>query len=162
LSERYPPSDCSTFEHEFTGNLEKWKVAAINEYQTNKKILEKGEVTIYTGPLQCFCDHQDKAGVKDGFIYNLKNIKGVDIVNAPICKVLNEDLDNITKLTFAVTIVIIVVNIILEMVVHNLVEWVGQDTISNQRAFTVKCLVVTEFFNTSIILLLVNGNLTEH
>jgi len=65
------------------------------------------------------------------------------IVDAPICKDLKDDLDNIFQITIGVTVVIIVVNMILEMVVSSLVEWVGQDTISNQRAFTVKCLVIT-------------------
>ena len=79
-----------------------------------------------------------------------------------MCKEYNSELGKILWLTLAVTVVIVIVNIVLEIVVHNLVEWVGQDTIGNQRAFIVQCLVVTQFFNTSIILLLVNGNLTEH
>jgi len=65
LTERYPPTDCDSFETEYAGNFDKWKVAAISEYNTNKKILAKGNDCHYSGPLQCFCAHQDKADVKD-------------------------------------------------------------------------------------------------
>lgn len=46
--------------------------------------------------------------------------------------------------------------------VYRLVKWVGQDTVSAQRAFSVQCMVATEFFNTSLIILMVNANTSEH
>jgi len=49
--------ECESFEKEYTGNFDKWKVAAISEYSTNRKILDKGSDSIYDGPLQCFCEH---------------------------------------------------------------------------------------------------------
>jgi len=131
LTERYPPVECDAYEHEYK-DLEKWKIAAIGEYTSNKDMLEKeGGNPIYSGPMQCFCMHQEEAGISDDEIYHLKDSNGTVVVNAPICRHYADDLGAILWLTIAVTVVIVVVNIILEMVVHNLVEWVGQDTISN-------------------------------
>jgi hypothetical protein len=70
-------------------------------------------------------------------MYTLKNANGTVLVNSPMCKEYAHDLSSILWLNLAVTIVIVVVNMILEIVVHNLVEWVGHDTIGNQRSFIV-------------------------
>lgn len=138
LTERYPPSECDSYEREFKNDLLKWEIAAMGEYSSNKDILEKeGGNPIYSGPMQCFCVHQEEAGIDDNINYFMKNDNGTVLVDAPICREYRHDLDSILWLTIGVTVVIIVVNLILEMVVHYLVEWVGVDTISNQRAFVV-------------------------
>jgi len=46
-------------------------------------------------------------------------------------------------IVYAATIIIIVVNMILEYVVNGLVEWVGYDTKTDKRLFTIKCMVPT-------------------
>lgn len=46
-----------------------WKKDAINEYRMNTAIEEKGEVALYTGPMQCFCVAEKKLGHRKSEIY---------------------------------------------------------------------------------------------
>lgn len=43
-----------------------------------------------------------------------------------------------------------------------LVSWIGEDTVSQQKATVVKGAFLGQFFNTGFIILIVNANLTEH
>ena len=62
----------------------------------------------------------------------------------------------------SVALVIVVVNLILKSVIILLVNWVGQDTWSKQLSSITNGVFVAQFFNTGILLLLVNANLSEH
>lgn len=48
------------------------------------------------------------------------------------------------------------------MVIINLVKWVGEDTNSEQLSSITRAIFIAQFFNTGIILLLVQANLSEH
>ena len=48
------------------------------------------------------------------------------------------------------------------MVIIGLVKWVGEDTNSEQLSSITTAIFAAQFFNTAIILLLVQANLTEH
>lgn len=58
--------------------------------------------------------------------------------------------------------VIVVVNLILKMVTIKGIEWVGEDTNSEQLTSITNGVFIAQFFNTGILILLVNGNMTEH
>lgn len=62
----------------------------------------------------------------------------------------------------SVALVIVVVNIILKTVIILLVNWVGQDTWSKQLSSITNGVFIAQFFNTGILLLIVNANLSEH
>ena len=53
-------------------------------------------------------------------------------------------------------------NLVLKKVIISLVEWVGEPTESAQKALITKGVLFAQFFNTGILILLVNANLSEH
>lgn len=57
---------------------------------------------------------------------------------------------------------IIGVNTILKIVIIKLIQWIGEDTYSLQLTSITNKVFVAQFFNTGILLLLVNANLSEH
>jgi len=65
-------------------------------------------------------------------------------------------------LGFAITFVIIAFNTILKIIIIKLITWVGEDTYSQRFASVTNGVFVAQFFNTGLLLLLVNANLTEH
>ena len=62
----------------------------------------------------------------------------------------------------SIAFIIIGVNIILKLVTIKLVEWVGEDTESAQKALITKAVFIAQFFNTGFLILIVNANLKEH
>ena len=62
----------------------------------------------------------------------------------------------------AISFIIIIVNTILKMVTIRLVEFIQEDTLSEQLSSVTIYVFVAQFFNTAFILLLVNANLSEH
>ena len=57
---------------------------------------------------------------------------------------------------------IVIVNTILKLVTIKGIEWVGEDTNSEQLTSITNGVFIAQFFNTGILILLVNGNMTEH
>lgn len=53
-------------------------------------------------------------------------------------------------------------NTILKIVTIKLVEFIQEDTLSEQLSSVTIYVFVAQFFNTAFILLLVNANLSEH
>ena len=62
----------------------------------------------------------------------------------------------------SIAFAIIAINLVLKIVIIKSITWVGEDTNSEQLASITNGVFVAQFFNTGILLLLVNGNLTEH
>jgi len=58
--------------------------------------------------------------------------------------------------------VIIGFNIILKNIIIAAIKWVGEDTNSEQLSSITNGVFVAQFFNTGILLLLINGNMSEH
>jgi hypothetical protein len=56
---------------------------------------------------------------------------------------------------------IIVINYVLRLIIIKLIAYIGQDTESAQTKLVTNGVFLVQFFNTGILLLLVNGNLTE-
>jgi len=72
--------------------------------------------------------------------------------------------DKLRSLIFgqSIAFVIIAINIVLKIVIIKGITWVGQDTNSEQLSSITNGVFIAQFFNTGILLLLVNGNLSEH
>ena len=62
----------------------------------------------------------------------------------------------------SISFIIIGVNVVLKLLIIELSIWVGEDTQSEQKASIVNNVFYAQFFNTGFLLLIVNGNLTEH
>ena len=58
--------------------------------------------------------------------------------------------------------IVVAVNTIIKKVVVALVAWIGEDTVSQQKASVVKGAFIGQFFNTGFIILIVNANMMEH
>ena len=58
--------------------------------------------------------------------------------------------------------IIIAVNLVLKMSIIGLITWIGEDTVSEQLASITNGVFYAQFFNTGILLLIVNANMTEH
>lgn len=57
---------------------------------------------------------------------------------------------------------IIGVNAILKILIIKLIIWIGEDTFSKRLTSITNMVFAAQFFNTGILLLLVNANLSEH
>ena len=62
----------------------------------------------------------------------------------------------------SISFIIIGVNVILKTSIISLITWVGEDTVSEQLSSITNGVFYAQFFNTGILILLVNANLTEH
>ena len=62
----------------------------------------------------------------------------------------------------SITIVIIVVNTILKEIIILMVCWIGEESFSIQLASITNGVFYAQFFNTGLLILLVNANMTEH
>jgi len=111
--------------------------------------------------MQCFCQAENKK--RDPRVpitqeYNKKD----ETTGTPICKVYSSDKLKSTILGQSVSFIIIAVNLILKTVIIKGITWVGEDTNSEQLSSITNGVFLAQFFNTGILLLLVNGNMSEH
>lgn len=63
---------------------------------------------------------------------------------------------------YSISFLIIAINLILKKVIIALITWVGEDTLSEQIASITNGVFYALFFNTGILITLVNANMTEH
>jgi len=78
-----------------------------------------------------------------------------------ICGYYFADARNGKVLSLSITVVIIVFNTILKKIIISLITWVGEDTFSQRLTSITNGVFVAQFFNTGILLVLVNANLGE-
>jgi hypothetical protein len=64
-------------------------------------------------------------------------------------------------LGLSITVIILVTNTILKFISIALVKWIGEDTYSEQLRSITNAIFIAQFFNTGILLLLVNANFNE-
>ena len=62
----------------------------------------------------------------------------------------------------SVSFFIVALNLILKKIIIKLIHWVGEDTLSQQLSSIANYVFAAQFFNTGLLLLLINANLTEH
>lgn len=103
---------------------------SINEFLVNNAIEEKGEVALYTGPMQCFCVAEKRLKHKKDEVYELKDEAGKVVAAEPICLKYRNDKFFSKMLALSITVIIITINTILKQCVVLLVSWIGEDTVS--------------------------------
>lgn len=160
--QKYPKMKCDEYLQEYGNRRNAWIRDSMNEYIINEAIEDKGGVPIYTGPMQCFCKNEKKNKKSKNEEYELKDASGNVTFKEKIC--LNYQNDKLLSklLALSITLIVVVVNVIIKKVVVILVAWIGEDTISQQKASVVKGAFIGQFFNTGFIILIVNANMTEH
>lgn len=161
MKRKYPHQDCREFEQQYESRYDAWRKDAINEYQVMSAIEENEGMTLYTGPLQCFCKAEKKRKESISKEYELTE-HGLIIFNEPICYNVREDKYWSSVLSVSISFIVVGMNIILRYAVMYLVQWVGDDSLSTQKGRMVQALFVAQFFNTGFIILIANANLSEH
>jgi hypothetical protein len=146
------------FEELYDNRAKDWESESVKEWNTN--IRKAGDVrpTYFTGVMQCFCLNEKHNKVpKNKEYFTLKSKVGV-----PVCGNFNKDKLVSKGLGTSVSFVIIAINLVLKKVIIKGVQWVGQDTNSAQLTSITNGVFIAQFFNTGILLLLINGNMSEH
>ena len=62
----------------------------------------------------------------------------------------------------SIAFIIVGVNFVLKIITIKLVEWIGEETTSLEKTSITRGVLFAQFFNTGILILMVNANLTEH
>lgn len=138
MKQKYPKQKCAELNDEYKGRRNAWMRDSINEFLINNAIEEKGEVALYTGPMQCFCVMEKKLKHKKGEVYQLKDADGKVIASEPICKKYRNDQFYSKMLALSITVIVVTINTILKLCVVALVGWIGEDTVSQQKGSVVK------------------------
>lgn len=76
MKQKYPKQNCKEYDDEYKDRRNAWIKDSINEFNINTAIEEKGEVALYTGPMQCFCNAERRNKHKKDEVYTLKNEDG--------------------------------------------------------------------------------------
>lgn len=162
LKSKYPKVSCGPLVEEYKDRREAWMRDSINEFVINEAIEEKGGASLYAGPMQCFCIQEKKTKHKKTEFYELKDSDGKSTFREQICLQYQNDKLFSKILALSVTVIVVAVNTIIKKVVVALVGWIGEDTVSQQKASVVKGAFIGQFFNTGFIILIVNANMREH
>lgn len=112
---------------------------------------------MYTSTMQCFCRQkgQDKNAIHE------VTING-EVKKSAFCKLYFKDKDMSKMLGTSISFIIIGINIILKTVIIKLITAIRHDTYSERLSKITNGVFLAQFFNTGILLLLVNANMTEH
>lgn len=170
LKFKYPIVKCQNIEKDYNvlfgddgstiedADNQRWTNDAFKESMVNRAYEKEGKTTHYQGMMQCFCkfrqtqygdmknaEYTNEEGTKDAF-----------------CKAYSSDQTTSKILGQSVAFVIIAINTVLKIVIIKGITWVGEDTNSEQLASVTNGVFIAQFFNTGILILLVNGNLSEH
>lgn len=151
---KYPIIKCAnTFDKQYSDiNDPNYIKKAVDEFNANVNVTEP-DSPYYTGVMQCFCQAQKKAKAND---------RSTDQQAIDVCKAYNSDVLKSKVYGTSVSMIIVVVNQILKMVIISGITWVGEDTNSEQLSSITNGVFIAQFFNTGLLILLVNGNMTEH
>lgn len=167
LKFKYPQVKCPNVAEDYNvkkdyslsaNDLTRWTDDAMKEFHTNKAYEDANQQTHYQGIMQCFCQYRSKAGDKKAKVYK----SSLDGSEAAICDLYNSDNLKSKILGQSVAFIIIAINTVLRMIIIAGITWVGEDTNSEQLSSITNGVFIAQFFNTGILLLLVNGNMSEH
>ena len=86
----------------------------------------------------------------------------VQTENIAVCEEYFQDKQMSKLLGTAISFIIIIVNTILKTVIIKLITWIGEDTVSEQLSSITNGVFYAQFFNTGILILMVNANMTEY
>ena len=148
---KYPvPASCQPFYDNYGDQLESF---AVLDYEANTKLESEGRDPSYAGYLQCFCDQQTADGIASDAPY------GPD--GAQICADYSFYAYLALGIGNAITGFIVVVNTLLTELAIGLITWIGYDTHSEMLTKITNGVFLAQFFNTALVLLLVEANFSE-
>ena len=125
--------------------------SAIFEFRSNSAMAELGRDVSYAGYVQCFCDAKALEGDAPDTMYHEEKV----------CQAYIDSLFPTLIFTNGIMVLIIAINVILRTITVMLITWIGYDTYSEQMTRIINGVFIVLFFNTGILLLLVNANLSD-
>jgi hypothetical protein len=138
------------FEDIFNKDFNSLSFQAKEEY---KNFVEDHEKYPLAGFYQTFCAIVSSSDEK------YAAYKGLDTEN--ICATLASDKLGMLVNNQIVTISIVAINFILRLFIIKLIIYIGKDTESEQTRLIANGVFIVQFFNTALLLLMVNANLSE-
>lgn len=153
VKKKYPVVECDKIKLSYGDNLDNF---ALREYREFYDYESKGynNPTPLSGALQCYCDSQAN-GVKALEMMNVK------IDDTKVCETYVMDYYKSLATNSAVQYMIIAINYILRLFIIKLIVYIGYDTESEQTKLITNGVFIVQFFNTALLLLLVNANFDE-
>ena len=118
---RYPAVNCAQITAMVDSDLQE---QAILEWRTNASLKEKGIDVSYSGYVQCFCDEQSAKGALSTATYGSQDI--------PVCQDYIRYKTTSLMASTAVTVIIVVINLIIKTTTIALIQRIGYDTHSEQ------------------------------
>lgn len=150
---KYPPiADCASALVGYD-DAEFMQKAAIMEFRTNTALEGEGKSVSYSGYVQCFCTDRAAAGDETDATYGLKKLA--------VCEPYFNSQFTTMLLTNGISYSIIAVNYLLKVFTISLITWIGYDTHSELMTKIVNGVFIALFFNTGILLVLTNANLSD-
>lgn len=160
IQKTYPPVSCASLMDSYQSYAQDYAYKEWQEFYAPRNDDRKNYYL--TGILQCFCDSQNKT--KKGFssdstMYGAPHKPALP--SAAICYEYGKDLETAYMLGQGVSQAIVVVNFILRLFIIKLIQYIGKDTESGQTLLITYGVFIVQFFNTAILLLLANANMSE-
>ena len=110
--------------------------------------------------MECYCKDQAEITSKDEARTLEFDVNNGEMVK--VCDYYFSDVIMSKLLGNSITLIIIIVNEVLKRSIIKLIQWIGEDTVSEQLSSITNGVFYAQFFNTGILLLIVNANITEH
>ena len=166
---KYPVVNCEELIREdyggdWTGRLQE---DAVREYKINRQYELSQKPFNYFGPMQCYCTKLAKEKpdeVKKPMEVQMdKDGNGSPTSEwVPVCQLYEKDKILNVIISSSISFIIIAINTLLRSIVIIGIRWVRQHTYSEQLASITNGVFYAQFFNTGLIILFVNANLSEH
>lgn len=176
LKLRYPITDCKDNHKRFEGKDKLYEEKAFYEFLVNEHLKKRDKPTTYKNTMQCFCrkHRDDDIFTIFGYTYKEKTL-GALLENKmysytyndkkyemKFCKMYFRDMLLGEYMGKAVSYIIIFANWIMKTYTIQLITSIRHDTYSGRLSNTMIAVFIAQFFNTGILLLLMNANMTEH
>jgi len=112
------------------------------------------------GSLQCFCAEEAVDLVMYDTVYNFTDVHGEEVAY-PICEFFGEEFAAMIFVSAMACVTIILTNIILRGLIMYVYSQAGCPTHSEEMRHVTRSLFLAMFFNTGLLLMVVNTNLTH-
>jgi hypothetical protein len=158
LKLRYPATKCDATNKRFEGRSDDYMHEGFREFLINEDLKGEKKPTQYTAVMKCFCELNGKDKMNTEYTLTIKS----ETKKQPFCAAYFKDKFNSKVLGTSISFIIIAVNVILKNVIIKLIESIKHDTYSQRLASITNGVFIAQFFNTGILLTLVNANMSEH
>ncbi len=154
---KYPIVDCNDVRDLYGEKLERF---AVLQWSDSEKYDEVTKTSNAAYMCQCEKMQREKGFFSAASTELTTTLDGKEI-KGTICADLLKDKVVIQALKVSISLAIVIFNFILRNTIISLVRWVGKKTWSKQMNTILRYIFISQFFNTSILLLMVHANLTN-